>query len=94
MQEAYRMYNYAMTVWKYVFVHCLLIKKTNTYIQEGGKNELKILSRDVLLNQLIIIVEWSGNVENFKVANKWAAVYIEPYLTQCTSFVLGLLIFK
>ena len=58
------------------------------YTRRGKK------TNDVLLNQLIIIVEWSGNAENFKVANKWAAVYIEPYLTQCTSFVLGLLIFK
>ena len=34
------------------------------------------------------------NSANFKVANKWAAVYVEPYLTPCTSFILGLLIFK
>ena len=31
---------------------------------------------------------------NFKMVNKWAAIYVEPYLTPCTSFVLGLLIFK
>ena len=37
---------------------------------------------------------WSENSTNFKVANKWAAVYVQPYLTPCTSFVLALLIFK
>ena len=37
---------------------------------------------------------WSGDSANFKVANKLAAVYVEPYLAPCTSFVLGLLIFK
>ena len=26
----------------------------------------------------------SGNSTNFKVTNKWAAVYVQPYLTPCT----------
>ena len=30
---------------------------------------------------------WSGISANFKVANKWSAVYVELYLTPCTSFL-------
>jgi hypothetical protein len=37
----------------------------------------------------------SENSVNFKaVIMSWEPVYVEPYLTPCTSFVLGLLIFK